>query len=165
MSAFVALRTPMVDRECLLLALADVGFEAERVEVHATAQALVGYQGDTRADRAHVIVRRRYLRAGSNDLGFVETELGWTAVISDFDRTNGFGAAWLGRIQDRYEHHRAEKVRIAEEEERRRIEEEQRRLVEAQRARIVERAQKLGYRVEEKREAGKVRIVLRRRSD
>ena len=50
------------------------------------------------------------------------------------------------------------------EEERRRVEEERRQVIEAQRQSIHERARKLGYRVDEKREAGKLRMVLVKRS-
>ena len=49
MSAYMTLLTPMTDQECLLAALADLGFDGTKVEVHATPVSLVGYAGDRRA--------------------------------------------------------------------------------------------------------------------
>ena len=43
MSAYLTLRTPMTDRESLLAALADLGFDASKVEVQETPVNLVGY--------------------------------------------------------------------------------------------------------------------------
>lgn len=162
MSAYITLLTPMTDRECLLHALADLGIGPEKVEVHEEAVALAGYQGDRRAQRAHVIVRRQHLSTASNDLGFMATATGHQLIVSDYDRRS-FGDAWLRSLEQRYTHHRQIQEQRAAEEERQRIAEERRALVEAQRQAIHERAKKLGYRVEESREGEKVRLVLVRR--
>lgn len=90
-----------VTEECHLVgALRDLGYEPE---VHPTGAALVGYQGDERAERAHVIVRRRQLDSASNDIGFARDASGvYRAVISAYDRGIGFDDRWLGRVAQSY---------------------------------------------------------------
>lgn len=166
MSAFMSLPTPIVDQDALVEALEDLGFARAAIEVHAEAVPLVGYEGAARNIHAHVVIRRRHVGAMSNDLGFERTATGFRAHISDFDR-RAFGSTWLAKLHARHDaHHRAKLERLAAEARRReeeRREEERRRLVEAQRAAIYEKARALGYRVEEKREGDKVRLVLMKR--
>jgi hypothetical protein len=69
-------------RECLLAALNDLGYET--VEEGDTLP-LYGYRGDRRAETAHLVVRRRYVGAASNDLGFARTEKGYVPIISAYD--------------------------------------------------------------------------------
>lgn len=162
MSAYITLMTPMTDRECLLDALADVGFTAKMVEVHEHPVALVGYESMARRQAAELVVRRSYVGAGSNDIGFLRTPTGFAAIISDYDR-NRYGEAWLKQLHVRYVDHEARKQERLAAEERRRLEEERRKLVEAQRRAVHERARKLGYRVEETREGEALRLVLVKR--
>lgn len=175
MSAYITLATPLVDRECLLAALSDLGFTPERVEVHATAVPLVGYEGSQRQERAHVVIRRRYVGAASNDIGFEQTPTGFRAHVSDYDGDR-FGHGWIRQLRARYQHHDAAKqerlarARHAEIEERRlaeielrRREEERQRLVETQRQAVHEKARAMGYRVEENRQGDKLRLVLVKR--
>jgi hypothetical protein len=68
MSHFTSIKTQIKNRDALVKALADVGFA--RVEVHEKGQPLYGFQGDVRPEKAEVIVRRQYLGAASNDMGF-----------------------------------------------------------------------------------------------
>jgi len=162
----MSLPTPIVDQDALVEALEDLGFARAAIEVHAEAVPLVGYEGAARNVHAHVVIRRRHVGAMSNDLGFERTATGFRAHISDYDRGR-HGSAWLAKLHARHDvHHRAKLDRLAAEarrlEEERR-EEERRRLVEAQRASIYEKARKLGYRVEEKREGDKIRLVLMKR--
>jgi hypothetical protein len=175
-SAYITLATPIADQECLLLALSDLGFPANRVEVHQTAVPLVGYEGHNRSQHAHVVIRRTHVGVGSNDLGFERTSTGFRSHISDFDRTR-YGTNWLRRLHDRYQHHDAVKQEriaqmcvAAEAEARRRAEieaqqraEERRRLVEAQCRAVQEKARKMGYRVEETRQGDTLRLVLVKR--
>jgi hypothetical protein len=85
MSAYMTLLTPMIDQECLLEALADVGFAASKVEVHQAPAPLVGYEGSQRAQVAHLIIRRQHVGMSSNDIGFLSTATGYQAIISGFD--------------------------------------------------------------------------------
>jgi hypothetical protein len=95
MSAYLPFETEFNDQECLVKALADNEvLKYSNVEVHEQPQALVGYHGDTRTQKANIIVRRATIGGASNDIGFVKGENGkFTAIISDFDK---------GRHNDKY---------------------------------------------------------------
>lgn len=103
MSHFTTMTTQITDPDALRSALADVGYSD--VEIHEEARPLFGYLGDMRADRAHVIVRRRYIGRASNDIGFRREPDGhFLAVISEFDR-RVHDDAWLGRVSARHAYH------------------------------------------------------------
>ncbi|HZM81470.1 MAG TPA: DUF1257 domain-containing protein [Candidatus Limnocylindrales bacterium] len=131
MSHYTRVRTVLKDPEILVLALTDVGFA--KIERHAQAQALVGYQGDRRAQMAEIIVRRKHIGRLSNDIGFARRGDGtFEAIISDFDRRK-YGRPWLDRLAHAYG--RRATLRFAAEH---------------------------GYSVEEQVERGQTRILLRR---
>ena len=162
MSAYITMNTPMLDQECLLAALKDLGFEKEKIEVHNTPVPLVGYEGVGRQQTAQVVIRRRFVGASSNDIGFEMTSTGYRAHVSDYDRSR-YGGGWLNRLSLAYDaHHRRKLARLAEAE-RQRVEEDRRRLVEAQRQEVHAKARKLGYRVKESRQGNTVRLVLVKR--
>lgn len=163
MSAYMKLLTPMTDQESLLAALADLGFDASKVEVQATPVNLVGYQGDQRVQTANIVVRRQNVGAASNDVGFLASPTGYQAIISDYDRQR-FGAEWLSQLNSRYQVHWAVKQERLAAAERRRLEEERQRVVEAQRQAVHARAKKMGYRVQETREGETIRMVLVKRT-
>ena len=105
MSHYTTLPTQIVDEQALLLALADLGFAGPQVERFETAQPLYGYHGDVRPERAHLIIRRKYIGRSSNDIGFVRDDVGrYHAIISDYDRSR-FNATWLDRLHQRYAYH------------------------------------------------------------
>jgi hypothetical protein len=177
MSAYITLATPMTDQECLLKALADLGFPADRVEVHGSAVPLVGYEGHSRGQRAHMVIRRQHVGKLSNDIGFEQTAMGFRAHVSDFDQSR-YGKQWMRKLRARYQHHDTVKqellarqvheateieARRRAEIEARRREEERQRLVEAQGQAIHDKARKMGYRVEETRQGDTVRLVLVKR--
>lgn len=165
----------MIDREVLVDALTEVGFDRSQIEIHERPVPLVGYEGNEREQRAHVVIRRRHVGPASNDIGFERTPAGFRAHISDYDQSR-YGSAWLRRLQGAYSRHdrikqerlaRAvaadiEARRVAEIEARRR-DRERRDLIEAQRGTIYEKARGLGYRVEETRQGEKLRLVLVKR--
>ncbi|MEZ4384151.1 MAG: DUF1257 domain-containing protein [Nannocystaceae bacterium] len=153
----------MTDEACLLAALADLGFDASKVEVHTTPANLVGFTGDRRTETANIVIRQRYVGPASNDIGFRPTPTGYQAIVSDFDHPR-FGGAWLSQLNGRYCSHWAAKQERLAAEERRRLEEERARLVEAQRQAVHERAKKMGYRVQETREGETIRLVLVKRT-
>jgi len=163
MSAYITLTTPMMDEECLLAALADVGFDERKVEVHATPVALVGYRGDGRQQTANLVIRRQHVGAASNDIGFLATPTGYQAIVSNYDQSR-FGAAWLSRLDACYQRRWSTKQERLAAEERRWLEAERQRLVEAQRAMICEKARKLGYQVKESHEGGTIRLALVKRT-
>jgi hypothetical protein len=174
-SAYITLASPMIDQEVLVQALAEVGFDASQVEIHETRVPLIGYHGDERPERAHVVIRREHLGKLSNDIGFERTPTGFRAHISDFDQRH-YGRGWLRQLQDAYSRHDqikrerlaqtaaadVEARRVAEIEARRR-DRERRELIEAQRQTIHEKARSMGYRVEESRQGENLRLVLVKR--
>jgi hypothetical protein len=103
MSHYSVIDTRIASGKHLVRALQDMGFR--EVEIHAEAQPLVGWTGDSRASLAHIIVRRRQVGAASNDIGFFQTPGGYfQARISDFDQIL-FGGKWLERLTQRYSYH------------------------------------------------------------
>ena len=163
MSAYLTLLTPITDQECLLAALVDLGFDTTKVEAHAAPVQLVGYAGDLRTQTANIVIRRQHVGAASNDVGFLATPTGYQAMVSGYDHPQ-FGAGWITQLSQRYQVHSDAKNERLAAEERRQLEEERQRLVEAQRQAVHERAKKMGYRVEEKREGDKLRLVLVKRT-
>lgn len=113
MSHYTTLETAIVSAEHLAQALRDLGFA--EVEVHEEAQPLVGWLGDSRAQRAEVIIRRKHVGTASNDIGFARGADGrFEAMISEFDR-HQYGPEWLGRLTQRYAYRVARDV-LAEQE-------------------------------------------------
>jgi hypothetical protein len=112
MSHYTVLETQIADARLLAEALGDMGFLD--VEVHREPQALYGYLGDRRAERAEVIVRRDYIGAGSNDIGFARQPDGsFQAIVSDFDRGT-YDEAWIGRLTQRYAYRAARETLAAQ---------------------------------------------------
>ncbi len=87
------------DRECLLNALRECGYtETEEGE----ALSLYGYQGDRRSETAQIVVRRKFIGAASNDLGFQKTEAGYVPVISEYDRSFMMQGKFLTNLRTHY---------------------------------------------------------------
>lgn len=100
MSHFTRVRTQLRDPRLLVEALGAVGYR--QVEVHATPQTLYGYQGDPRAERAEVVVRREHIGRASNDIGFARRADGsYEAIISSYDRGR-HSEAWLAELAQAY---------------------------------------------------------------
>jgi hypothetical protein len=100
MSKYNKQRSVYNDRDCLIEALRVMGYD--EVEVHEDAVNLIGYRGDTRLERANVIVRRRYIDTAANDLGFVKEQDGtYSAIVSDYD-SHKHGAAWMTGLKKAY---------------------------------------------------------------
>lgn len=162
MSAYLTLMTPMASQDALLDALADLGFGRDKVEVHASPVALVGYEASARAQQAEIVIRRQHVGSASNDLGFRQTPMGYQLIVSGYDQGR-YGTPWLQQLNARYTHHAEQRRLRAEEAERRRQEEERRALVEAQKQAVYEKARAMGYKVEESRHGDAVRLVLVKR--
>ena len=112
MSHFTTLTTQLTDTGALRAALADAGYRD--IEVHDQPQPLYGYAGDRRADRAHVIIRRRHVGRLSNDIGFRHQDDGkFLAVISEYDRAK-HDERWLGQLTARHTYHLTTKTLTAQ---------------------------------------------------
>jgi len=99
-SKYVELRTSLTDERYLVEALRELGYEPE---VCREGRPLVGYVGDQRAERAHVIIPRGQLDSASNEIGFARDNSGlYQAIVSEYDRGIGFDDAWLGRVVQVY---------------------------------------------------------------
>ncbi len=112
MSAYHEYKTEYRDGACLIEALGEMGYNT--VEVHDIPQQLIDFQGrpthyvDKTGDKAHIIVRRRYVGGAANDLGFVKKADGsFSAIISAFD-SGKHNAGWLNNLKKNY----TEKVAI-----------------------------------------------------
>ncbi|MDD2903886.1 MAG: DUF1257 domain-containing protein [Syntrophales bacterium] len=135
MSHYSEVQIEMRDGAALVAALNRLGFKG-KVEVHREAQPLYGYQGDVRAQKAHIIIRQQHVGPAANDLGFERQPDGKYRVwVSDYDkRYNKYDDAWLGKLKQAYG---VEKARAE--------------------------ARKKGYRVsEQKLDDGRIRLVCRR---
>jgi hypothetical protein len=100
LSAYHYQKTCYKDRDALVEALGEMGYKI--VEVHDDAQNLVGYQGDTRAQKANIIVRRQYISGAANDLGFVKQDDGtYSAIVSAYDSSR-HNAAWMVKLKVAY---------------------------------------------------------------
>lgn len=103
MSHYTKIQTKIVDCDALLKALAERGFAA--VENHAEPVSLFGYEGDLRPEVANVVIRRRFISAVSNDIGFLRKADGsFEAIISDYD-LEILGQDWLRRLCQSYAYH------------------------------------------------------------
>jgi len=95
------------DREGLLSALRECGYnETEEGE----ALSLYGYQGDQRPETAQIVVRRKFIGAASNDLGFQKTEAGYVPVISEYDQRTMMQGKFLTNLRTNYNLKSAEKL-------------------------------------------------------
>ena len=109
MSHYIDVKTQIKDTEALVRALKRVGMT--NIEVHETAQNLYGYQNDLRNQKAHVIIRKKYVGHASNDIGFEKKKDGFfVAHISEFDQGTGeyknrnskYGVAWQKKLYTYY---------------------------------------------------------------
>jgi hypothetical protein len=106
MSAYLEIKTEFHDLEALLQALCEVGtarcptLRRDQIEVHPQGANLMGYHGDTRSQKAHVIIRRNNVNSASNDIGFELVNGAYVARISAYD-SRRHDAVWLGKVAQR----------------------------------------------------------------
>jgi hypothetical protein len=104
MSHYTLIKTQIREVQVLLRSLQEMGFR--QVEWHEQAQHLFGYEGDQRAETAEVIIRRQFVGAMANDVGFKRTESGeFQAIISEYDRRTRCNAAFLQELNFHYNYH------------------------------------------------------------
>lgn len=170
MSAYVEIATPLLDRECLVQALKEMGFSDHDIRVSDTPMNLQGYRGDLRNNIANIIIQRSAVGASSNDIGFLETPMGYRIIVSEFDRAR-FNNSWVQKLSHNYNSAYSEKMkRLAEmeekkrEEERIRLEELKRQAREEINRTIQEKAIARGYVIKEERNGKTINLVLVKRS-
>jgi hypothetical protein len=92
--------TQVREEKYLMDALKEMGYQ---IEVHPEGAPLNSYYADQEAKVANIIIRRDQLRGAYGDVGFVRQPDGRLAVIKDeLDEYRGYGARWLGRVQQLY---------------------------------------------------------------
>lgn len=90
-SHFTEIELAITDKDALLAALAEMGYES-KVEVHEAPVTLYGYDDRPRTlhDRevwAEVVIRRQHLWRAANDIGFARQPDGtYLAYISEYDQ-------------------------------------------------------------------------------
>ena len=100
MSKYSRQKSTYNDRDCLVAALNEQGYA--EVEVHEEAVNLIGYHGDTRPEKANVIVRRKHIGTAANDLGFVrESDGTFSCIVSDYD-SHKHGVEWMTGLKKAY---------------------------------------------------------------
>lgn len=87
MSAYKKIECEIVDKDCLLEALALLGFQPD---VFLEPQKLKGYRGDQRNEVANIVISKDQVNkftGASNDIGFLwnETENKYDFIVSDYD--------------------------------------------------------------------------------
>ena len=100
MSAYGEYETTLCEQKFLVEGLVAMGYTPE---VDPEGAPLIGYHGDERPERAHVVIRRAQLDSASNDIGFVRGADGrFRAILSEYDRGIGYDAQWLGKVHQYY---------------------------------------------------------------
>ncbi len=100
MSKYAQATTELREEKYLVEALRELGYHPE---VHPEGAKLNSYYSEQEPEVAHVIIRRRELPGAYGDIGFVRQPDGRFGVVGDeLDDHTGYGAKWLGRVQQVY---------------------------------------------------------------
>jgi hypothetical protein len=90
MSHLDELKTTFTNREALILGLCrTLGITRDKIEVHNTAQQLIGYHGTSDNKKAHVILRKDNARCRS-DQGWELKDGTFVGHLDSFDYGNGY---------------------------------------------------------------------------
>jgi hypothetical protein len=88
------------EEKYLVEVLKEMGYE---VEVHPEGVQLNSYYSEQEAKVANIVIRRQHLRGAYGDIGFARQPDGQLTLIKDeLDEHRGYGAKWLGRVQQVY---------------------------------------------------------------
>jgi methyltransferase-like protein len=107
MSHYNDFETEMKDKDALIRALCrcknrhNQSIQREWIETHNNPDNLFGYLDDQRSQKANIIIRRQHVGPSSNDLGFVQTDTGYKAIISDYD-SHYYNPQWIGKLTTYY---------------------------------------------------------------
>jgi hypothetical protein len=100
MSKYSVNQTVLREVRYLVEALKEMGYE---VEVHPEGAQLNSYYSEQEAKVANIVIRCQHLRGAYGDIGFARQPDGQLAMIKDeLDEHRGYGAKWLGRVQQLY---------------------------------------------------------------
>jgi len=100
LSKYAQLVTEVREEKYLVEALKEMGYE---VEVHPEGAPLGRYYSEQEDKRANIIIRRSQLHGAFGDIGFArQTDGRLVAIVDELDQQCGYGAKWLGRVQQLY---------------------------------------------------------------
>jgi hypothetical protein len=100
MSKYSVNQTVLREEKYLVEALKEMGYE---VEVHTLGAPLNSYYAEQEAKIANIIIRRQHVQGAYGDIGFTRQPNGQFAVVKDeLDEHRGYGASWVGRVQQVY---------------------------------------------------------------
>lgn len=103
-SEYCVVQLQMNDADCIVKALQELGYPAE---VHDSAQNLIGWHGDTREQKANIIVRRKHINSASNDIGFLKKSDGsYEMIISEFDKSATHSKKFTQELAQLYGKHK-----------------------------------------------------------
>lgn len=107
MSRYCIVETQFKDSGALINALMETGkWTIEQIEVYEIPQNLLGYCGDIREQKAHIIIRRKHVGKASNDIGFIRLEDGtYEAIVSEYD-SKQYNTAWINKLKGNYAFHK-----------------------------------------------------------
>ena len=100
MSKYGVSVTEIGEEKHLVEALREMGYHPE---VHPDGARLNSYYSEQEAKLANIIIRREQVPGAYGDVGFARQPDGRLTVIADeLDAYRGYGAKWLGRVQQLY---------------------------------------------------------------
>jgi hypothetical protein len=100
MSKYSVNQTVLREEKYLVEALKEMGYE---VEVHPLGAPLNSYYAEQEAKVANIIIRRQHVQGAYGDIGFTRQPDGQFAMVKDeLDEHRGYGARWVGRVQQLY---------------------------------------------------------------
>jgi len=106
-SRYRVIQTEFKDSSSLIQALQDLKLPFEHAEdLHSNTIHLVGYQGDRRAQKAAIVLRRGtgFTTSVSNDIGFFwnPEKQAYEAIVSDYDSGVQRVTEGMNKIHQRY---------------------------------------------------------------
>jgi hypothetical protein len=103
MSQYCECKPGFTQPDSVVKALIAIGYSLDQIEIHKESQNLYGYRGDKRPQRAHIIIRRKYIDSAANDVGFeIQSDGSIVALISQYDRGVKFNDTVLNRLKQEY---------------------------------------------------------------
>jgi len=101
MSEYHVVELEIKDESCLVEALHEMNYKPE---IHKKAKALIGYKGDKRSQKAHIIIPKNQIGSVSNDIGFERMNNGDMKMrISEYDiNSHKFNTNKLKQLYAKY---------------------------------------------------------------
>lgn len=107
MSKFYTQEVEFTDKECLVKAIKEIN----KHPLVGEDLPLYGYRGDMRKEKADIVIERKELIGGSNDLGFKfnKTKGKFDMIISEYDRNQRRVTEIVNNIKKNYSAFKVEK--------------------------------------------------------